>query len=246
MRKILLLSGGVVVAFVAAVFVGAAAANTGAPVFYDARYPAPAPLAPSEYDVEEGGVDPVGPGVEEAGTIESPTPPENSKEQPAPPVAPTPTPAPTPGPTPAPTPTPGPGDPTPGPDDGATDPDDGATDPDDSTSGELGPDGPDATFDRGQPDGQAPTPDEQQTWLAFQQIVRECMADAGHEYLYWEWWNPEPGASGGFPAMPTELTPDEVTAWQLALDGDGASGHGYRWQDAGCWGYAVHVTGGTN
>ena len=42
MRKAWLASLGVAVLVGAAVFVGAAAATTGAPVFYDARYPAPA------------------------------------------------------------------------------------------------------------------------------------------------------------------------------------------------------------
>ncbi len=53
--KALLLSAGVAAALVAAVFVGAAAANTGAPVFYDARYPAPATSGSERYEVGEGG-----------------------------------------------------------------------------------------------------------------------------------------------------------------------------------------------
>ena len=87
---------------------------------------------------------------------------------------------------------------------------------------------------------------EQLEWLAFQQVVRDCMADAGQEYLAWEWWNPAPDTSNRFPPMPADLTPEEYAAWKLALDGDAGTGADYRWQDAGCWGYAVHVTGGTN
>jgi hypothetical protein len=229
MRKVLLLSAGVVAAFAAAVFVGAAAATTGAPVFYDARYPAPAPATSSEYDIEQGvpGDEP-GP-VDEAEADDSPTPPDGAGELPAPPGAPTPTPTPEPTPGATPTPTPEPTVP----------------DPDDPAAGEPGPDGPGATFDH-KPGGTTPTPEERQAWLAFQQIVRECMAGAGHEYLYWEWWNPAPGAPGRFAPMPTDLTPDEVSAWEFALHGDAGLGDDYRWQDAGCWGYAVHVTGGTN
>ena len=91
-----------------------------------------------------------------------------------------------------------------------------------------------------------PTPEEKRAWLAFQQIVRECMADAGQTYLYWEWWNQGADSSNRFPAMPADLTPEEFVAWELALHGDAGTGDAYRWQDAGCWGYAVHVTGGTN
>jgi hypothetical protein len=72
------------------------------------------------------------------------------------------------------------------------------------------------------------------------------MAEAGHQYLYWEWWNPGPDTSNRFPAMPADLTPDEVAAWELALHGDAKGGKQYRWQDAGCWGYAVHATDGAN
>lgn len=37
--KLLVLSGGVALAVIAAIFAGTAAATTGAPVFYDARLP---------------------------------------------------------------------------------------------------------------------------------------------------------------------------------------------------------------
>ncbi|WP_173921577.1 hypothetical protein [Agromyces sp. Marseille-P2726] len=232
MRKVLLLSGGVVAAFAAAVFVGAAAATTGAPVFYDARYPAPATTEPSEYDVEQGVTGPGDPALEEgAEAIESPTP-DGATESPTPPGAPTPTPTPEPTPTPAPTPG---ATPTPAPDEPG----------DDDPSVDDPPiDGPEASFDR--PDRGTPTPEEQQAWLAFQQIVRECMAESGYEYLYWEWWNPSSHPTNRFAPMPADLPPDEVAAWELALHGDAGVGDDYRWQQAGCWGYAVHVTGGTN
>ena len=72
------------------------------------------------------------------------------------------------------------------------------------------------------------------------------MADAGQEYLAWEWWNPAPDTSNRFPPMPADLTPEQYAAWKFALDGDAGTGADYRWQDAGCWGHAVHVTGGTS
>jgi hypothetical protein len=91
-----------------------------------------------------------------------------------------------------------------------------------------------------------PTPEEQEAWLAFQQIVRECMADGGHEYLQWEWWNPPADASNRFPAMPADLTTEQFAAWELALHGETGTGDAYRWEDGGCWGSAVHATGGAN
>ena len=50
------------------------------------------------------------------------------------------------------------------------------------------------------------------------------MADAGHEYLYWEWWNPSPATSNRFPPMPADLNSDEYEAWELALYGDSPLG----------------------
>ncbi|MGW9631086.1 hypothetical protein ACWGST_10310 [Agromyces sp. NPDC055520] len=84
-------------------------------------------------------------------------------------------------------------------------------------------------------------PTERQNWLDFQQLVRECMAEAGHEYLYWEWWNPAAQS-----AEPAGLSDDERAAWRLALDGNAGGGAAYRWEDAGCWGRAVHESGNDN
>lgn len=83
---------------------------------------------------------------------------------------------------------------------------------------------------------------EQAEWLAFQQVVRDCMAGAGQEYLYWEWWSGV-GISGG---MPTHLVGVERAAWELALSGDGPLGDEYRSEEAGCWGYAAELFGNTN
>lgn len=215
MLKTLLLSLGVGATLVAAVFIGAAAATTGAPVFYDAHYPAPASTGPEGYDVSQGDAGQPGPtdGTDEAVAEGAPPTAPGSTPEPAPPATP---PASVPG---TPTPTPSPG-------------------PDDPASDESVPEVP-----RG---AAAPTAEEQRVWRAFQQIVRECMADAGQVYLYWEWWNPGPDTSSRFRAMPAGLSADEAVAWEFALNGDSPGGDAYKWQDAGCWGYAVHVTDGKN
>ncbi|HWM17929.1 MAG TPA: hypothetical protein VNP97_15240 [Microbacterium sp.] len=272
MRKAVLLSLGLGATLAAAVFVGAAAATTGAPVFYDARYPAPASSTPGDYEAGQGVV--VEPGSE--GSIDEadadggpiPTPPESdAAPDGAPPAvrppaqAPgilTPTPTPKPTPTPTPTPEPEPGDGEPGDDDhgdGDEGDEPGGETPDGEEHGGEGPtEGPTSeapslkrpgTDDIGR-DTTEPSAAEQQDWLAFQQIVRDCMAGAGQEYLYWEWWNPGSDSSNRFPAMPADLTAGEAQAWELTLYGTSPGGDAYRWQDAGCWGYAAHATGSTH
>ncbi|WP_130504386.1 hypothetical protein [Microterricola gilva] len=97
-------------------------------------------------------------------------------------------------------------------------------------------------------------PTERETWLAFQELVRGCMTEKGFEYLYWEWWNPEyqtpfdPLATepAPDPAQPEGLSEEQLAAWGLALGGDAGLGGEYRWEDAGCWGYAVHASGNDN
>jgi hypothetical protein len=90
-------------------------------------------------------------------------------------------------------------------------------------------------------------PTERETWLAHQDLVRSCMAEAGFEYLYFEWWNPvyrtDPERD---PAQPEGLDEEQSAAWGRALGGDAGLGADYRWEDAGCWGYAVHASGNDN
>jgi hypothetical protein len=221
-RKTLLLSSCVGAALVLAVFVGAAAANTGAPVFYDARYPAPASTTPEGYDVGRGDLGDPGSAEPIGGDVTDGTPPGATPAPTAPATPPATTPpagAPaTPPLTTAPAPAP------------KHDPDSPASDDPDVPS----------------PGNALPTAEEQEAWLSFQQIVRDCMADAGQDYLYWEWWNPGPDTSNRFPPMPADLTADEAAAWNHALNGNARAGAAYRWKDAGCWGYAVQVTGGTH
>lgn len=69
-------------------------------------------------------------------------------------------------------------------------------------------------------------------WVAHSSLVIECMAEAGF------WFDPRVfgGANG-------ENLPD---GFALALGGDTGAGDAYRWEDAGCWGYATHVLGITS
>lgn len=97
-------------------------------------------------------------------------------------------------------------------------------------------------------------PTERETWLAFEELVRGCMTEQGFEYLYWEWWNPEyqtpfdPFATEPEvpAAQPLALSDEEAAAWSLAVNGNAGTGADYRWEDAGCYGYAVHASGNDN
>lgn len=92
-------------------------------------------------------------------------------------------------------------------------------------------------------------PTERETWLAHQDLVRSCMAEKGFDYLYFEWWNPEYQSTtepGRDPSQPEGLNEEQSAAWGLALGGDAGLGADYRWEDAGCWGYAVHASGNDN
>jgi hypothetical protein len=95
------------------------------------------------------------------------------------------------------------------------------------------------------PAGTAPVLTERQQWLVFQDAVRQCMAGAGKEYLYFEWWNPIYQGDGD-PARPQDLSPDEAASWSLALYGDTGGGADYHWEDAGCWGVTVQQFGNTH
>ncbi|KRC61366.1 hypothetical protein ASE14_10795 [Agromyces sp. Root81] len=185
MRKTVLFSAAVAVLFIGSIFIGVAAATTGAPVLYDARSPQPVATAPGGFDVDAGEA--------QGGDQQAPVDGADSDDAPLP--TPTTPPKATPAPSPAPTPSP------------TTPP---VADP-------------------------IPTPEEQQAWLGFQQLVRECMVAAGHEYREWEWWNTEPrDPTSTVPAMPDGLTIDGEAAWRLALEGDGG-------EDDGCLGEAVRA-----
>lgn len=82
------------------------------------------------------------------------------------------------------------------------------------------------------PEGQ---PTERQRWLEFQAAVRTCMAHAGFEYRYWEYWNPAYRGDRGSPAMPEGLTDDETAAWEIAAYGHAGHPGGAPLTRGGCW-----------
>ena len=65
--------------------------------------------------------------------------------------------------------------------------------------------------------------DEKSAWLGREAVVRSCMADAGFEYLDWQWW------LGGSP-QPVGLSADDAAAWSIALRGSPETDDGCRAQ----------------
>ncbi|UOQ87680.1 hypothetical protein MUN74_10195 [Agromyces endophyticus] len=212
MRKVLLLCAAMAVLVVGSAAVGVAAARTGAPVLYDARVQSGAtddlaaesrtesPPAETGGDGSGGAADSgeagTGPG---RGTAGGDAPGEaGSSDRPR---AHDDARRPLPGRTTAPT---APTEPTPAP----------GTPPGDTGRATAVPTPTPAPADP------EPSQEEQATWLAFQQLVRDCMTEAGHEYRHWKWWEAEsPDPESLAPAMPEQLTAAEQAAWREALYG---------------------------
>jgi hypothetical protein len=72
-----------------------------------------------------------------------------------------------------------------------------------------------------EPDPNAPTEAEERE--SFDEAIQSCMAEKGFATF-------DDGQQG----------------WWLAMYGDAGTGAAYRWEDAGCSGYATHVTGNDN
>ena len=72
-----------------------------------------------------------------------------------------------------------------------------------------------------EPDPNAPTEAEERR--SFDEAIQSCMTEKGF---------------GAFD--------DGTDAWWDAMYGDAGTGAAYRWEDAGCSGYATHVTGNDN
>jgi hypothetical protein len=93
----------------------------------------------------------------------------------------------------------------------------------------------------------AMTPDEQangREWMKTQTITAACMKDKGYAYTFKPLWERD-GAV--VPVMWENTLPtSERAAAHFALDGDTGAGADYHWEEAGCWGYAVHVMGNDN
>ena len=93
----------------------------------------------------------------------------------------------------------------------------------------------------------AMTADEQangREWMKTQTITAACMKDKGFDYTFEPFWERD---SAVLPVMWMNTLPtSERAAARLALYGDTGGGADYHWDDAGCWGYAVHVMGNDN
>lgn len=83
-------------------------------------------------------------------------------------------------------------------------------------------------------------PANTEIWLTQQRIIAQCMREQGFEHRYTAYW-----------LVPGDQLADRDDAlgnpsgddYLLALWGDTGAGDDYRWEEAGCHGYAVHVTG---
>ena len=74
-------------------------------------------------------------------------------------------------------------------------------------------------------------------WLTQQGIIADCMLEQGFEFTFTPYWLRTTNT-------PFVLEPQLSDAGRLALWGlNRGSGDDYDWRDAGCHGYAVHVTG---
>jgi hypothetical protein len=74
-------------------------------------------------------------------------------------------------------------------------------------------------------------------WLTQQGIIADCMLEQGFDFTFTPFWLRTS-------TTPFGLEPQMSEAESLALWGlNRGSGDDYDWRDAGCHGYAVHVTG---
>lgn len=83
-----------------------------------------------------------------------------------------------------------------------------------------------------------------EVWLLQQSIVADCMLDKGFEYVFTPWWMFPPKYNPGSENWDGDFSSPKG----IALDGepDRGLGEDYDWREAGCHGYAVHVTGMDN
>ena len=85
-------------------------------------------------------------------------------------------------------------------------------------------------------------PDTPEEYEHFYGLITECMAQAG-----FDWHGVRHTIDGQFAGVDMtsagDVEPGLQAAFTLALYGDTGGGDYYHWADAGCWGYAVHVTG---
>ncbi|MGR2752401.1 hypothetical protein [Agromyces arachidis] len=73
-------------------------------------------------------------------------------------------------------------------------------------------------------------------WLEQAGIIADCMLEQGFDYTFTPYWMLTPGPiDTAAPAFDAE--------WYALWGRNEGSGDDYDWRDAGCHGYAVHVTG---
>lgn len=83
-------------------------------------------------------------------------------------------------------------------------------------------------------------PDTDAEWSTQFELMNQCMTDKG--FPWWDDGGTGAGSSDLGSNWSTILSADEAAAVRVALWGD-ISADVYRWEDAGCHGYVVHVTG---
>jgi len=81
-------------------------------------------------------------------------------------------------------------------------------------------------------------------WMETQTLTAACMKDQGYAYTFEPYWEREPGVMPE--SWESTLSADEQAGASFALYGDTGGGADYHWDDAGCWGHAVHVMGNDN
>ena len=90
-----------------------------------------------------------------------------------------------------------------------------------------------------------PVPIDVERLHAHGTFLDDCMADAGFpEYRAVGPWDPEWVV--GTPDWDADFSDTKAAAAALALWGSPGAGADYRWEDAGCGGYATHMIGADN
>lgn len=115
--------------------------------------------------------------------------------------------------------------------------------PDDSDESTLAVDQP-AQQPSGTPTPYVATEEELEVMDMYGAFLDECMADAG----FAEYVNVNVYDADYVPTEPwdADLSPERAEEAFLAEYGDTGAGSDYRWQDAGCAGYATHMIGADN
>jgi hypothetical protein len=85
-------------------------------------------------------------------------------------------------------------------------------------------------------------PDTPAEYEHFYGLITECMGAAGYDW-HGVWLSDDSEFEGVNLTQVGDVEPDLQAGFTLALYGDTGGGDYYHWADAGCWGYAVHVTG---